>query len=95
MADGRNIQQICDRRRIDCDEKRAEAVARMERSEMRGPGFPPAFAGVHPGYKSPRFAKLRISAAVPKRQGAARSQAVTTLTNAPSFSEAIVTTSPW
>jgi len=27
-------------------------VARMERSGMRDPGFPPAFAGVHPGYET-------------------------------------------
>ena len=46
------------------------------------------------GYNNPRFAKLRISAAAPKRHGGARLQAVTTLTKAPSFSDAIVTTSP-
>ena len=49
--------------------------------------------GAHPGYKSPRLAKFRINAAVPKRHGGARSQVVTTLTKAPSFSDAIVTTS--
>jgi len=49
---------------------------------------------LHAGYNNSRFARFRISAAVPKRHGGARSQVVTGLTKAPSFSDAIVTTSP-
>jgi hypothetical protein len=94
MIPCRILQQICDRHRMDCDENAAGSVARMERSGMRGPAFPLAFARVHAGYNSPRLAKFRINAAAPKRQGGARSQVVTTLTKAPSFSDAIVTTSP-
>src|SRR5580704_18432730 len=81
------MHQICDLRGaadFDCD-KNGALVARMSlarRGDIRGsPHIAPLMRATdHPGYKSPRLARLRISAAVPNCHGGARSQVVTTLT---------------